>query len=33
LSTLVLVGVATLASFIPARQASRVDPVQTLNAE
>jgi putative ABC transport system permease protein len=33
LATLALVGVAFLASYIPARQASRVDPVRTLNAE
>lgn len=33
LAALALFGVATLASYVPARQASRVDPVQTLNAE
>jgi len=33
LATLALVGVAALASWIPARQASRVDPIQTLNTE
>jgi len=33
LATLTLVGAAFLASYVPARQASRVDPVQTLNAE
>jgi putative ABC transport system permease protein len=33
LATLALVGVAFLASYVPARQASRVDPVRTLNAE
>jgi putative ABC transport system permease protein len=32
-ATLALVGVAFLASYVPARQASRVDPVRTLNAE
>jgi putative ABC transport system permease protein len=33
LAALALFGVATLASYVPARQASRVDPVQTLNAQ
>jgi ABC-type lipoprotein release transport system permease subunit len=33
LAALALFGVATLASYVPARQASRVDPVRTLNAE
>jgi len=32
-AALALVGVAFLASYVPARRASRVDPVQTLNAE
>jgi len=33
LAALALMGVAALASYVPARQASRVDPVQTLNAQ
>jgi predicted lysophospholipase L1 biosynthesis ABC-type transport system permease subunit len=33
LATMALVGVAILASYLPARQASRVDPIQTLNTE
>ena len=33
LATLSLLGVATLASYVPARQASRVDPVRTLKAD
>jgi ABC-type lipoprotein release transport system permease subunit len=30
---IMLVGVAALASWIPARRASRVDPVQVLSGE
>jgi ABC-type lipoprotein release transport system permease subunit len=30
---LVLVGAAALASYLPARRASAVDPVETLRAE